>query len=256
VIRRSLAAAIILAAAATAAGAGVTAPTPPSAPIAIQVSLPGDTADLSPAIRIVALLTVLALAPAILMMTTCFVRVLIVFQFLRTAIGATQVPNNQVLLGLSLSLTFFIMSPVGARVYADAYQPYQRHEISLEEAAARAEAPLKAFMLGNVHEKDLALFARIAEIPRPEKPQEIPFRVVAPAFLLSELRTAFQMGFLIFLPFLVVDLVVSSVLLSMGMLMLPPTFISLPFKILLFVLADGWTLVVGALVKSFHGVSP
>jgi len=254
VIRGVFAAGVVLAAAMSCVFGGTAPPGAPAAPIAIQISLPGDAADLSPAVRIVAILTLLALAPSILMMTTCFVRVLIVFQFLRTAIGAPQVPANQVLLGLSLALTFFIMTPVASQIRTEAWEPYQRHEISFEEAASRAESPLKAFMLSNVREKDLAMFVKLANIPRPETPRDLPLRVVAPSFLLSELKAAFQMGFLIFLPFLVVDLVVSSILLSMGMLMLPPTFISLPFKILLFVLADGWTLVVGALVRSFHGV--
>lgn len=247
--------ALLFAGGSSAAGATVTPPAPPAAPITVSVTMPGDAADLSPALRIVALLTVLAMAPAILMMTTCFVRVLIVFQFLRTAIGATQVPTNQILIGLSLSLTLFIMAPVASQIQAQAYEPYQRHEITFEEAAVRAGTPLKSFMLANIREKDLGLFVKLANMPRPETPGEIPFRVVAPSFLLSELRTSFQMGFLIFLPFLVVDLVVSSVLLSMGMMMLPPTFISLPFKILLFILADGWGLVVGALVRSFHGAA-
>jgi flagellar biosynthetic protein FliP len=219
---------------ATGAAARPSPPVAPSAPITLSVTMPGDAADLSPALRIVALMTALAMAPAILMMTTCFVRVLIVFQFLRTAIGATQVPTNQILVGLSLALSLFIMAPV---------------------ASQRAGTPLKSFMLANIREKDLGLFVKLANLPRPEKPEDIPFRVVAPSFLLSELRTSFQMGFLIFLPFLVVDLVVSSVLLSMGMMMLPPTFISLPFKILLFILADGWGLVVSALVRSFHGAA-
>jgi len=252
-VKRIIIIGILLAATMPASAAQPAAPVAPTAPITVSVTMPGDAQDLSPALRIVAMMTVLAMAPAILMMTTCFVRILIVFQFLRTAMGATQVPTNQILIGLSLSLSLFVMAPVATKIQTDAYEPYSKHEISFEEAATRAERPLKGFMLANIREKDLALFVQLANIPRPGTADEIPFRIVAPSFLLSELRTSFQMGFLIFLPFLVVDLVVSSVLLSMGMMMLPPTFISLPFKILLFILADGWGLVVTALVRSFHG---
>lgn len=211
----------------------------------------GDPGGMSVVLQIVLLLTVLSVAPAILIMMTSFIRVVVVLAFLRQAMGTLQTPPNQVLIGLALFLTFFIMSPVWERVNAEALQPYLAQKMTQPQAFERAATPIREFMLRQVREKDLALFVDIAKLPPPKEASEIPTQVVIPAFMISELRTAFQIGFLIYLPFLVIDLVVASVLMSMGMMMLPPAMVSLPFKLILFVLADGWYLVVGSLVKSF-----
>ncbi|MEC4683837.1 MAG: flagellar type III secretion system pore protein FliP [Nitrospirota bacterium] len=199
------------------------------------------------------LLTVLSLAPAILVMMTSFTRIVVVLSFLRQALGTAQVPPNQVLIGLSLFLTFFIMAPVWQTMNKTAISPYLAKQISSDEALDRGLKPVRDFMFRQVREKDLAMFERIAHLPAPPASREqIPTYVLIPAFVVSELSTAFEMGFLIYLPFLILDVVVSSVLMSMGMMMLPPTVVSLPFKILLFVLVDGWNLIVGSLVQSFH----
>ena len=199
------------------------------------------------------LLTVLSLAPAILVMMTSFTRIVVVLSFLRQALGTAQVPPNQVLIGLSLFLTFFIMAPVWQTMDKTAIAPYLAKQISSDQALDRGLKPVREFMFRQVREKDLALFERIAHLPeRPAVRAAIPTYVLIPAFVVSELSTAFEMGFLIYLPFLILDVVVSSVLMSMGMMMLPPTIVSLPFKILLFVLVDGWNLIVGSLVQSFH----
>jgi flagellar biosynthetic protein FliP len=211
----------------------------------------GDPGQMSVVLQIVALLTVLSVAPAILIMMTSFIRVVVVLAFLRQAMGTLQTPPNQVLIGLALFLTFFIMSPTWQRVNTDALQPYLAKEMSQPQALERAAAPVREFMLRQVREKDLALFVDIARLPTPSDASAVPTHVVIPAFMISELRTSFQIGFMIYLPFLVIDLVVASVLMSMGMMMLPPAMVSLPFKLILFVLADGWYLVVGSLVKSF-----
>lgn len=204
-------------------------------------------------VELVLLLTVLSLAPAILVMMTSFTRIVVVLSFLRQAMGTAQVPPNQVLIGLSLFLTFFIMAPVWKTMDQTAITPYLNKELAPDQALDRAMLPVRAFMLRQVRQRDLALFVRIAHLPTaPKTPDEIPTYVLIPAFVVSELSTAFEMGFLIYLPFLILDMVVSSVLMSMGMMMLPPTVVSLPFKILLFVLVDGWSLVVGSLVQSFH----
>ncbi|QEI09367.1 flagellar type III secretion system pore protein FliP [Pigmentiphaga aceris] len=196
-------------------------------------------------------LSSLTFLPAALLMMTGFTRIIIVLSLLRSAIGLQGSPPNQVLIGLTLFMTFFIMSPTLDRVYVDAYQPFERNEITFQEGLVRAEVPLRTFMLRQTRESDLALFSRLANVPPVETADQLPLRVVVPAFVISELKTAFQIGFMIFLPFLVIDLVVSSVLMSMGMMMLSPVLISLPFKLMLFVMADGWNLLIGSLVASF-----
>jgi len=185
-------------------------------------------------------------------MVTSFTRIIVVLSFLRQALGAPSVPPTQVLIGLALFITFFIMSPVLDRIYADAYQPYSRKEIGVEDALNKAAVPLKEFMLKQTKEKELAFFLRMSKSENPAKPMDLPLRVVIPAFAIGELKKAFEIGFLIFLPFLVIDMVVASVLLSMGMMMLPPVMVSLPFKLLLFVLVDGWQLLIGSLIGGFR----
>lgn len=208
--------------------------------------------EVSVALQILFLLTVLSLAPAILVMMTSFTRLIIVFSFLRNAMGIHQMPPNQVLVGLSLFLTFFIMGPVWQTVKENALTPYLEKKISQETAFEEAIKPVRQFMLRQTREKDIALFVNLSKIPKPNHTEELPTTVLLPAFVISELKTAFQMGFILFLPFLVIDIVISSILLSMGMMMLPPVMISLPFKVLLFVMVDGWHLIVGSLVKSFY----
>jgi len=211
-----------------------------------------SAAELSQAMKIAILFTALALVPTILLMMTSFVRMVIVFHFVRQALGTQTTPPNQILIGLSLFLTLFVMYPTGKRVYDEAVVPYQEGRIEAKAALdAASEAP-REWMVRNTREKDLMLFASLARLPQPKGPDEIPMHVVVPSFVLSELRASFQIGFLIFLPFLVIDLVVSAVLLSSGMMMLPPVVVSFPFKVLLFVMVDGWYLLVGSLVRSFH----
>lgn len=185
-------------------------------------------------------------------MVTSFTRLIIVFSFLRSALGTQQSPPNQVLIGLALFLTFFIMSPVLNDMYKNAVQPYMDGKLNFTQALVEAKKPLRKFLLKNTRKKELLTFIEISKIQRPKTPDDIPDSVLIPAFITSELQTAFEIGFLLFLPFLVIDFVVASVLLSMGMMMLPPVMISLPFKILLFVLVDGWGLIVGSMVKSFY----
>ncbi len=207
--------------------------------------------DISTVMKIVGIITLLTLAPAILIMLTSFTRIIIVFSLLRQALGTQQMPPNQVLIGISLFITFFLMSPVFNKVYKDAVVPYMEKEITLQDAYKNAVAPLRKFMLRQTRESDLALFVDIAHIPRPHTADDLPMRVIIPAFITSELKTAFEIGFFIYIPFLIIDMVVASVLLSMGMLMLPPMMISLPFKLMLFVLVDGWHLLIESLIKSF-----
>lgn len=202
-------------------------------------------------LQIVLFLTLLTFIPAALVIMTSFTRIAIVFHFLRQALGTQEMPSNQMLVGLTLFLTFFIMAPVGERIHADAIAPAMAGQIDVTQALARGAPPLRAFMLKQTREADIALFVELGKVPRPATPADLPMRVVIPAFAISELKTGFQMGFFLFVPFLLIDLVVSTTLLSMGMLQLPPAMISLPFKILLFVLIDGWHLLVGSLVKSF-----
>ncbi len=204
------------------------------------------------ALKIVLLMTVLSLAPAFLILLTSFTRIVIVLGFLRQAIGANQAPNNQIIIGLALFLTLVVMSPTLHKMNEEAIQPFMNEEMSQGEAFAKVQVPLKEFMLSQVREKDVALFLDLTRSDVPDSPQDLPMLVVIPSFVLSELKTAFQMGFVLFIPFLIIDMVVASVLMSMGMMMLPPVLISLPFKILLFVLVDGWFLVVKSLVQAFQ----
>ncbi len=207
--------------------------------------------QISTSLQVMLLLTVLTLAPAILVMVTCFTRIVVVFGFLRQAMGTQQMPPNQVMIALALFLSFYIMSPVINEINKTALQPYINEEIDRSEALKRAEQPIRSFMLAQTREKDLALFVSMGQDDRPKNVSEVSTLTVIPAFALSEIRTAFQIGFLIYIPFLVLDMVIASVLLSMGMMMLPPVMISLPFKLLLFVLVDGWNLLIGSLVRSF-----
>lgn len=219
---------------------------------AITIDLGGAKGQSSVVMQILGLLTVLSLAPALFIMVTSFTRIVIVLSFLRQAMGTQQVPPNQVLISLALFLTFFVMTPVWQSVYGDALQPLFAEKISQDEAFTRGMQPIRAFMLKQVRDKDLELFIDLAKMPKPATAEAVPTQVLIPSFILSELRIAFQIGFLIYIPFLIVDMVVASVLMSMGMMLLPPVMISLPFKLILFVLADGWYLVVGSMVRSFH----
>lgn len=211
----------------------------------------GSPEHMSVAVQLLILLTLLTLAPSLFIMVSSFVRIIVVFSFLRQTLGIQQSPPNQVLISLALFMTVFIMMPVWQKVNEDALKPYLAGQMSQSEAIGRAEEPVRGFMLRQVREKDLSLFVEIAKLSPPKTPADIPTHVMIPAFMISELRTAFQIGFLIYLPFLVIDIVVASVLMSVGMMMLPPVMISLPFKLILFVLSDGWYLLVGSLVKSF-----
>lgn len=210
-----------------------------------------DPATLSTALQILILLTVLSLAPAILVMLTSFTRIVIVLSFVRSSLATQQMPPNQVLIGLALFLTIFVMQPTWQQVNEDALQPYLQGEMSEQEAYSKGIQPVREFMFEQTRDKDLALFVRMAEMERPRNFDDIPTYILIPSFIISELKTAFQIGFIIFIPFLVIDMVVASALMSMGMMMLPPMMISLPFKILLFVLVDGWNLVIQSLVMSF-----
>jgi flagellar biosynthetic protein FliP len=218
--------------------------------IELTIGEPESPAEVVSSVRLLIFLTVISLLPAFLVMVTSFTRIVVVLALLRTAMGTYQAPPGSVLIGLALFLTVFIMAPVYAQVNEQAIEPFLNGEISQEEAQERAAAPLREFMLQHTREKDLELFVQMAEIENPV-PETLPLTVVIPAFIISELKTAFQMGFMLYLPFLIIDMVVASILLSMGMFMLPPVMISLPFKLLLFVLVDGWYLVVRSLVESF-----
>jgi len=201
--------------------------------------------------QIFLLLTVLSLAPSILVMLTSFTRIAIVLSLLRQAIGSNQLPPNQIIVGLSLFLTFFIMTPVWQSVHQEALKPYLANEMDASEALQKAIVPVRKFMVRQTREKDLAMMVNVAKLPRPKNIEAVPFQVLVPSFIISELKTAFQIGFMLYVPFLIIDMVVASVLLSMGMMMLPPVMVSLPFKLMVFVLTDGWYLIVGSLVKSF-----
>ena len=224
-------------------------------PLLPQVSLQigaGADGTVAMPLQIVGLLTILSLAPAILITLTGFVRIVIVLSFLRQAVGAQTMPPNQVITSLALFLTGFVMLPVLTRVHAEAVVPYQEQRIDGMEAIQRAWDPLREFMLRQTREKDVALFVDASNAARPATPDDIPPQALMPAFLISELKTAFQMGFLVYVPFLILDMVVASILTSMGMMMLPPVLISLPFKLMLFVLVDGWNVLTGSLVASFR----
>jgi flagellar biosynthetic protein FliP len=228
---------------------------PNSAPtgVSLSVNQSGEPKQVAADVQLFVLLTILSIAPAILILATSFTRIVIVLSILRTAIGTPSIPPNQVVIGLSLLLTFFIMAPVYKQIDAEAIQPYIHEEIDQKTAFDRAVVPIRGFMFKQTREKDIQLFLDLSKSPQPETQDDIPTVALFPAFVISELRTAFTMGFVIFLPFLVIDLVVSSVLLSMGMMMLPPSLVSLPFKLLLFVMVDGWYLLVRSLALSFMG---
>jgi flagellar biosynthetic protein FliP len=212
----------------------------------------GLSQDGSNAVQLLILVGAVTLIPALLFCVTGFTRILVVLGFIRTGLGTPTAPPNQVLVGIALFLTLFVMAPTFTKVKTDALDPLSKNEITQAEAFKRGQLPLREFMFRQTRTKDLALFVKLSKLERPKTRADVPTYVLIPAFIISELKTAFQIGFLIFLPFLVIDLVVSSTLMSMGMMMLPPTFISLPFKILLFVLVDGWDLVTKSLVESFH----
>lgn len=220
--------------------------------VKISVESAQNPAQFSIFLQVLLLLTILSIAPALLLMLTSFTRLVVVFSILRHALGLQQTPPNQVLISLSLFLTFFIMSPVFKVTYENALQPYLKGEIDEKMLFERASKPFKDFMLKNTREKDLALFIKLKGEERPRNKEEVSLLTLIPAFMISELKTAFQIGFLLYIPFLVIDIVVSSVLISMGVLMLPPMMISLPLKLLLFVLVDGWNLLIMSLVKSFY----
>ena len=219
--------------------------------IDISVGSTQEPAEVVTGLKILGLLTILAIAPAILVTMTCFTRIVIVFSFLRQAIGTQQVPPNQVMLGLALFLTMFIMAPVGERINEEAIIPYKAEQITEDEAFENAKAPIREFMLIHTREKDLMLFYEIADEPLPDTEDDVAMKALIPAFVISELKTAFEMGFMLFIPFIVLDIAIASMLMSMGMIMLPPALISLPLKLMLFVIVDGWNLVVTSLVKSF-----
>lgn len=218
----------------------------------LSVTYRDGEGNLSGTLRILIILTLIALAPMLLIMLTSFTRILVVLHFLRTALGTQTAPPNQVMIGLTLFLTFFIMSPILTQINETAIQPFEAGEITQEEFLETAMDPLREFMYGQTQTKDVRLFLDIAQIEEVETIDDIPNRVLIPSFIISELRTAFIIGFLLYIPFIVIDMVVASTLMSMGMMMLPPTTISMPFKILLFVLADGWNLVIGNLVRTFY----
>ncbi len=219
--------------------------------ISLNMGSEAKPAELVNALKIVLLMTVLTLAPAIIVMMTSFTRVVIVLSFLRQSLGTQQMPPNQVIVGLSLFLSMFIMAPTWTKIQNNSVEPFIAEKIDQKAAFLQAEAPLREFMFSQVREKDLELFLSMSKMAKPATRADVPTHVLIPSFIISELNTAFQMGFMLYLPFLVIDMVVSSILMAMGMMMLPPMTISLPFKLLLFVLVDGWGLVVGSIVKSF-----
>jgi len=220
-------------------------------PAITSVPAPGGGQTYSLSIQTLLLLTSLSFLPALLLMMTGFTRIIIVLSLLRHALGTQASPPNQVLIGLALFLTFFVMSPVFDKIYTDAYQPFADNKISMAQALEKGAAPLRTFMLRQTREADLALFVKISNSGEIQSVDQVPMKILIPAYLTSELKTAFQVGFVVFIPFLIIDMVVASVLMSMGMMMLSPMIISLPFKIMLFVLADGWHLLIGSLMQSF-----
>lgn len=230
----------------------IAAATPAAAPLNINIGLSGGTeqGNVSTAIQIVIVMTLLTLAPSIMMLMTSFTRIVIVLGFVRTALGVQGAPSNQIIIGMSLFLTMFLMAPIGNRINNEALQPYMEKKISSTEALDKASAPLKQFMLKQTRPSEVDFFLGISG-QGPTRIENVPMTVMVPAFVVSELRTSFQMGFLIFIPFLIIDFLVASTLMSMGMMMMPPVMISLPFKLLLFVLVDGWHLVIKSLVESF-----
>jgi flagellar biosynthetic protein FliP len=240
---------VLLAQAASAAAP--TAPTIPIPRVNIGITAATKPSDVALSLQILLLLTVLTLAPTLLVLMTSFTRIVVVLSFVRTALGTQSNPPTQVLVGLALFLTFFIMSPVINDINTNALQPYLANKIPQATALDRAQKPLRAFMFRQTREKDIALFYHVSKTPRPAKQDDVPTYLLVPAFVISELKTAFEIGFAIYIPFIVIDMVVASVLLSMGMMMIPPVLISLPFKILIFLLVDGWNLTISALFASF-----
>jgi len=235
-------------------GLGLLAGTPAHAQVLTALTStpgPGGGQTYSLSLQLLVLLTALTFLPAALLLMTSFTRIIIVLSLLRNALGMTTSPPNQVLIGLALFLTMFIMAPAFDKIYDDAYIPFSQQKISQDEALKRAALPLRAFMFKQTRDPDLALFMKLGNQGPVQTQDEVPLRILVPSFVTSELKTAFQIGFIVFIPFIVIDLVVSSVLMSMGMMMLSPTTISLPFKLMLFVMADGWTLLIGSLVQSF-----
>lgn len=220
-------------------------------PAGVSVSISGGDGDLSKAVSILLIITVLSLAPSLIMMMTSFTRIVVVLSFFRQAMGIQQVVSMRIMAALALFLTFFIMAPTFQQVYEQAYLPYRDQEISQQQAFAAAKAPLLGFMLVNTHEESLLLFMELGQIAPVADTMDLPMRVVIPAFMISELKTAFQMAFLLYLPFLVVDMLIATILMSMGMMMVPPIMVSLPFKLMLFILVGGWDLLVRVLVSSF-----
>ncbi len=226
-------------------------PTLPFPKIGIDIGTADSPEDVSVTLQILLLMTVLSLAPSILIMTTSYLRLIIVFHFLKSALGTQQMPPSQLLAGIALFLTFFIMAPTWSKVNDEALKPLMEGNISIEEAYDAGIKPVREFMFRNVRDEDLELFIGLSNLERPDTREDLPTYVLVPAFALSELRAGFVIGFFLFIPFVMVDMIISSILMSMGMMMLPPMLISLPFKILLFVLVDGWNLIVGSLVRSF-----
>ncbi len=224
----------------------------PMPKLSIELGKSTNPEDVSITLQILFLMTILSLAPAILILTTAFTRIVVVLHFLRQAMGTQQIPPSQVIIGLALFLTFFVMAPTWTRVNDEALQPYLGKKVTLQQAFDKGVVPMREFMMRQTREEDLAMFVKLANAGKPQTRDDVPLHALIPAYALSELRIGFQIGFMLFIPFLVIDMVISSILLSMGMMMLPPVLISLPFKILLFILVDGWHLVVRSLLDSFH----
>ena len=220
--------------------------------VSVEVGKATKPEEVATTLQILFIMTILSLAPAILILTTAFTRIIVVFHFLKQAMGTQQVPPAQILVGLAMFLTFFVMAPTWNKVNQDALQPYLSNKITFQEAYDKGVGPLREFMFRQTREEDLALFVSMAKIDKPKNHDDVPTYVVIPAFAISELRIGFQIGFILFIPFLIIDMVVSSILMSMGMMMLPPMLVSLPFKILLFIMVDGWRLIVGSVVNSFQ----
>ncbi len=239
---------ILLAASSEALAQSVTVPS-----VNFSMKSTNNPKEIVSALQIIIMLTVLTLAPAILILMTSFTRIIIVFSFLRQALGTQQMPPNQLLVGMSLFLTFFIMQPVFDKINTEALQPYMNNQLKQDEALDKALVPLRKFMFSQTRPADLELFVKLSKVENPKTRADVPTTVLIPAFVISELKTAFQIGFIIYLPFLVIDMIVASVLMALGMMMLPPVVISLPFKIMIFVLVDGWSLIVGSMVRSFGG---
>ena len=224
----------------------------PGLPAFTSTPAPGGGQTYTLTIQTLLLMTALTFLPAILLMMTSFTRIIIVLSLLRQAIGTMQAPPNQILIGLSLFLTFFVMAPVFDKIYSEAYKPYSEQKIDFNQALDRGAVPLRNFMLRQTRQDDLALFVKLSNSAPLSGPEAVPMKILVPAYVISELKTAFQIGFVVFIPFLIIDMVVASVLMSMGMMMLSPVVISLPFKLMLFVLVDGWNLLIGSLVQSFY----